>query len=183
MWFTWDELWEGEMRRKRWMARRGSKKKVKHVPQHKKSAIIDEGLLDDYRAASRCWYCGRRAHCQPHHLFGRGQEGCTRFDVRENLVALCLECHQAHHMSLQPMTLDLLAIVAARLGTTQEAIRDHMNCLKWGRHEDGQAGTRNGGAVHLNQQRDVPAQVHREPRGDRSSRVEVDEAGQGWSDY
>jgi hypothetical protein len=172
------------MRRKRWVGSRGRRKKAKHAPQHKKSAIIDETLLDEYRAVSRCWWCGLRAACQPHHLFGRGQEGCTRFDVRENLAALCVECHQAHHMGLQPMTLDLLAVVAARLHTTQEAIREYMNCLKWGRgHASSEAGSRNGGSLHLDQRGDVPAPLDREPQRDRPSGVEADEDDGDWCPF
>lgn len=172
------------MRRKRWMGQRGWKKKAKRVPQHKKSAIIDERLLDEYRAASRCWWCGLRAHCQPHHLFGRGQEGCTRLDVRENLAALCMECHAAHHAGQQPMTLDLLAVVAARLNTTQEAIRDYMNCLKWGRgHASGETGTRNGGSVPQHFGNNLPAPLDREPRRDRPPGVAADEAERGWIEF
>jgi hypothetical protein len=108
------------------------KKRRKNAP--KKRAIVDEALLDTYRTAGPCWWCGRvfpgREAC---HIFGRGQEGCTRFDVVENLCSLDTACHAANHAGQQPTTLDLLHIVAARLGTTVDAIRSKMDQLKWQR--------------------------------------------------
>lgn len=174
------------MRRKRWMGQWGRKKKAKHVPQHKRTAIIDEDLLGEYRACRTCWWCGETiiGSAHAHHLFGRGMGGWSRFDIRENLAALCPSCHGAHHDGNRPLTIDLLAVVAARLKTTQEAIRDKINCLRWERGDgDGQVGTRNGGLVHQHQRDDVPAPLDREPRGDRPSGVEADEVDERWEEF
>jgi len=96
----------------------------------------NEALLDEFRFKPRCEWCGRlmcNERLHPHHIFGRGMGGWSRMDVRINLVGLCAEDHAAHHNGQRPLTIDLLAIVAAREKTTQDAIRDEINCLRWGR--------------------------------------------------
>lgn len=139
-------------------------------------AIINEALLDEYRACRTCWWCGKSvASCHVHHLTGRGMGGGLRFDVRENLAALCFACHGSHHDGNRPLTEDLLTVVAARLKTTQDALRDRLNCLRWGKHEDAQAGTRNGAAVRGDQRADVQPAVSRKPPGDRRAGVEATE--------
>jgi hypothetical protein len=82
--------------------------------------IIDESLLDEFRTAGPCEWCGK--HCQarePHHIFARGMGGGGRLDIRNNLVALgssrwfeC-SCHQAAHAGVISR-LQLLAVVGHR---------------------------------------------------------------------
>ena len=43
----------------------------------------------------RCQYCGLPANLQVHHITSRGQEGDDR---EENLVTLCVNCHQDLHL-------------------------------------------------------------------------------------
>ena len=90
--------------------------------------IIDEALLDKFRWAQRCDWCKGLPGglCDPHHIFSRGT---GRLDIRENLVSLCRRCHGEVHMG-QIMRDDLLAIVAKREGTTQDAIRQKVYTLR-----------------------------------------------------
>jgi hypothetical protein len=95
--------------------------------------IVDEKLLGHYRDEPRCWWCGRRKPCQPHHLVTRGMGGSRRADVVLNLAALCIDCHTAHHNGERPMTVDLVAVVAARNGEQISAVEDAMATIKWGK--------------------------------------------------
>jgi len=84
--------------------------------------IIDKTLLQEFREKRRCEFCGNPAKpLQPHHLFGKGAGGWRRFDISINLIALCVFCHADFHAGLI-MRCDLLAVVAAREKTTQDAI-------------------------------------------------------------
>ena len=85
--------------------------------------VIDKPLLAVFRASQRCEWCKRSTPegCHPHHVTTRGMGGARRFDIRVNLIALCWRCHDAFHTG-QIMTCDLLAIVAQREQTTQDAI-------------------------------------------------------------
>jgi hypothetical protein len=93
----------------------------------------NEALLDRFRHSPRCSWCGTPTPegCQPHHLFGRGMGGWSRMDHPWNLISLCLPCHMSHHDGNRPLTLDLVAVVAARESTTQSELRDFINTLKW----------------------------------------------------
>ena len=89
--------------------------------------IESETLLDGFRMATKCEWCGRRISvAEPHHVFTKGMGGGGRLDIPCNLVALggafeC-SCHRSHHDGHAPLTCDLLALVAARLGTLQKDI-------------------------------------------------------------
>ena len=82
--------------------------------------IINEDLLDQFRAAGPCEWCGKP--CQrrePHHIFSRGLGGGGRLDIPCNLVALgssllweCA-CHQAAHAG-SISRLQLLLVVGHR---------------------------------------------------------------------
>lgn len=43
----------------------------------------------------RCRQCGSRRNLTPHHISRRSQGGA---DVLENLVCLCLQCHELRHV-------------------------------------------------------------------------------------
>jgi hypothetical protein len=93
----------------------------------------DEKLLAEYRGEQRCWWCGLIKRCQPHHLVTKGMGGARRADVRLNLAALCLDCHNAHHNGQRPITADLVAVVAARNSVQQAVVQDAMQTIKWGK--------------------------------------------------
>src|SRR5437016_2784175 len=85
--------------------------------------IIDKPLLALFRRPGRCEWCGKFGPRDPHHLFARGMGGGGRLDIRINLVSICRDCHNACHDGQEPGLIDLLAIVAQRENTTQDAIR------------------------------------------------------------
>ena len=94
--------------------------------------VIDERLLDEFRAAARCELCGRPTPngAHPHHLSARGMGGGARVDVRANLMALCYLCHRiAHDGNVSRRS--LLEIVAKREGCSVQAILDEV--WKWQR--------------------------------------------------
>jgi hypothetical protein len=88
--------------------------------------IINDALLMQFRGPGACEHCKRWCRMrQPHHLYSRGCGGGQRLDVLINLIALgsafdC-NCHGRLHDGAI-MRCDLLAIVAARENTTQDAI-------------------------------------------------------------
>lgn len=86
--------------------------------------VIDEELLVEFRAARRCELCRRATPngTDPHHCFSRG---AGRIDHAFNLISLCRDCHcRIHGGGLARER--LLEIVAAREGTTVEAIREEI---------------------------------------------------------
>ncbi len=99
----------------------------------KNRRVVDEELLADLRWQP-CWWCGTTQRPrQVHHLVSRGMGGWSRADTRMNCLPLCLECHQSHHTGQQPLTADLIAVVAARNETTQDAVTEAMNTIRWGK--------------------------------------------------
>lgn len=88
--------------------------------------VIDEPLLNEFRQKGRCEWCARKRQTCPHHLHARGMGGGGRLDIRVNLVALCQECHDNHHLGNRPLRCDLLAVVAAREKTTQDQILEEI---------------------------------------------------------
>lgn len=57
--------------------------------------VVDEALLDRFRLARRCEWCGRPTPgCDPAHIHSRG---AGRVDIAANLLALCRECHNRSH--------------------------------------------------------------------------------------
>ncbi len=131
MWFTWDELWEGQMRRKRWMRQKARRKNRGVLPD-------DEGLLDEFRGPGRCEFCRRWCVArEAAHIVTRGFGGWSRMDIRINLVSLGSAyecgCHYHAHQGGRPTITDLLVIVAAREGRTPVDVQDELNMLKWNR--------------------------------------------------
>lgn len=88
--------------------------------------ILNEKLLEEFRAPGRCEWCGKRCRVrEPHHIYARGMGGAGRLDVRINLVALgstlafeCT-CHTDHHAGERPLRDELLAVASAREGVLQ----------------------------------------------------------------
>jgi len=82
--------------------------------------VIDEVLLEEFRASGPCEWCGKPCRRrEPHHTFARGLSGGGRLDIRCNLVALGSSilwecgCHQAAHTGLIAR-LQLLLVVGQR---------------------------------------------------------------------
>lgn len=66
-----------------------------HNPLQKSIKIVNEKLLREYDR-SHCEKCGSTE--QPiavHHFIPRSHQ---RLDISENLIALCLKCHERIHM-------------------------------------------------------------------------------------
>lgn len=94
--------------------------------------IVNEELLNRFRGPGVCEWCKRRVSArEPHHVFTKGFGGARRLDVPINLIALCatfsggLNCHDQFHTG-QILREDLLAIVAKRERTTQQAIQEEI---------------------------------------------------------
>lgn len=77
--------------------------------------IVDETVLDLFRAAGECEWC--HALCrrrQPHHYwYSRGMGGGSRLDHPFNLVGLCVSCHAQAHAAIISRR-QLLDVVARR---------------------------------------------------------------------
>ncbi len=91
--------------------------------------VVDENLLAQFRAKGRCEWCKRASVVNPHHIWARGMGGGGRLDVPANLIALCLSCHEYVHAGMI-LRCDLLAIVARRENTTQDAITGEIYALR-----------------------------------------------------
>ncbi len=80
--------------------------------------IIDEAMLDRFRAASRCEFCGQRTQngADPAHISARGLGSGKRVDLACNLVSLCRGCHCAQGFRDGPSLEELWAIAAKREG-------------------------------------------------------------------
>jgi hypothetical protein len=82
--------------------------------------LVDEGLLDGFRAKRHCEWCGRKLGHRPHahHIHSRG---AGRVDVAVNVVALgCAfdcNCHGRAHAG-EIGRRQLLAVAARREGMT-----------------------------------------------------------------
>lgn len=88
--------------------------------------IIDERLLDEFRAEGCCELCrcfaGRR---EPHHIFAKGMGGGGRLDVRINLLGLCWICHcEVHNGQISRDA--CMVVVSNRDGMTCEAIQEEI---------------------------------------------------------
>lgn len=56
--------------------------------------VVNEPLLDYFRAKGSCEVCGQRENTlHPHHIKPRGHGGGSRLDAAVNLIALCGLCH------------------------------------------------------------------------------------------
>ena len=99
--------------------------------------IIDDVLLEEFRAKEFCEWCGRRLRykAEPAHVFARGRSNGFRLDIRWNLVGLggpwdCA-CHKSSHDGHEPLQHDLLAVVAAREGLLQDEIETVLKRLRF----------------------------------------------------
>ena len=94
--------------------------------------IIDEVLLDEFRTAPRCEWCGRATPggCEPHHDFARGRGGGFRLDIRINLLALDRWCHNRAHAG-KISRKQLLAVIAVREHRPAEEIELEIRRLRW----------------------------------------------------
>lgn len=97
--------------------------------------VIDEDLLDEFRAGGACEWC----HCvfprlRPHHLYARGMGGGGRLDLRLNLVALCDHCHAATHDGGRPRRAELLEHVACRHNLTVAEVLQVLDLFR--RHKE-----------------------------------------------
>ena len=94
--------------------------------------IIDEALLNEFRAAQRCEWCGRATPggCEPHHVFARGRSDSFRLDIRINLLALDRWCHDRAHVG-KISRKQLLAVIARREQRPAEKIELQILRLRW----------------------------------------------------
>jgi hypothetical protein len=93
---------------------------------------LNPKLVAEFTGLPRCEYCDARCHdgTHAHHVVSRGAGGP---DLAINLIALggpsdC-NCHGLYH-SGHILQCDLLAVVAAREGTTQDAIRAEIDRMR-----------------------------------------------------
>jgi hypothetical protein len=94
--------------------------------------IIDEVLLEEFRTAPCCEWCGRATPggCEPHHVFARGRSDGFRLDIRINLLALDRWCHdRAHGGGISRK--QLLAIIARREQRPAGEIELEILRLRW----------------------------------------------------
>lgn len=92
--------------------------------------IINEALLDTFRRKEACEYCKTRTQSglDPHHYLAKGMGSGRRIDHPWNLLAVCRACHQLIHQG-QIARCDLLAVIATREKTTQDAIELELHRL------------------------------------------------------
>lgn len=97
--------------------------------------IVNEDLLDEFRAARVCEWCKRKLRypAHPHHVFCKGMGSATRLDIRINLIALggpwdC-NCHGEFHDG-NILRCDLLAVVSQREGRLQDEIEREIYALR-----------------------------------------------------
>ncbi len=86
---------------------------------------LDPNLLEEFRRCLKCQFCDKPAMCVPHHYHGRGMGGGSQLDVRENLIALCPQCHDDAHWSRIDRA-DILAKIAAREKITPEVCQERI---------------------------------------------------------
>jgi hypothetical protein len=90
-----------------------------------------EAVLERFREAGRCEWCGRWVgRAEPHHFYHKRGMGCSsQLDIPENLVSLCTFCHHAaenvrpspHAPARGPVTKHALLEVVAGRERWQEA--------------------------------------------------------------
>lgn len=97
--------------------------------------VKDDALLQQFREARRCEWCGRAVSvAEPAHIFAKGMGGGGRLDIPCNLVALgsafdCA-CHRRQHDGHEPLPHDLLALVAARYGVLQLDVENEIHRVR-----------------------------------------------------
>lgn len=89
--------------------------------------VVNEDLLDRFRAPVPCAWCRIRVATDPHHIFSRG---AGRLDVAINLVSLCRLDHCNAHDGHQPTREQLLQIVSRREKLPVETILDRIYLLR-----------------------------------------------------
>ena len=99
--------------------------------------VINEPLLQEFREKTVCEWCRKtyRSGLDPHHIFSRG---AGRVDIRENLLALCRECHLFANAGGEPTKDQLLEVAAKREKMTPDKIvskvyrmRRYDRCKVW----------------------------------------------------
>lgn len=92
--------------------------------------IKDEAVLDRFRQADRCEWCGcgTGGNADPHHVMAKGMGGGNRLDHDLNIVSLCRRCHTAHHAGNGPTQEQLFEVIAKRELT---AMVDLIKCELW----------------------------------------------------
>jgi hypothetical protein len=93
--------------------------------------IINEALLDEFRTAPHCEWCGRPTPggCDPHHVFARGRSNGFRLDIRIT-CSLSTWCHDRAHRG-KISRKQLLAIIAIRERRPAEEIELEIIRLRW----------------------------------------------------
>lgn len=90
--------------------------------------IVCEPLLNVFRQIGVCSWCGNAGRTEVAHIVARGMGGGSRLDIPVNLVSLgaafSCRCHAKSHEGERPLTVDLLAVIAARYEVSQKDI-DH----------------------------------------------------------
>ncbi len=80
--------------------------------------VLNPDLLATYRT-KRCAVCSRNYGVCGHHFYAKGMGGGSQLDIPENLLPLCVECHDKAHWGKIERP-ELLRLIAARLGKTPE---------------------------------------------------------------
>ena len=95
--------------------------------------LIDDSVLNRFRGAGLCEWCGRPVSWRdPHHIHS-GAAG--RVDIPGNIAALCVpfaggdNCHRQFHDG-HILRADLLAVTAAREGCTQADIEHDVYLIR-----------------------------------------------------
>jgi hypothetical protein len=99
-----------------------------------------EAVLDRFRSAPCCEWCGRSVcRAEPHHFYHkRGMGAGSQLDIPENLVSLCRLCHHAAEnlrpsataLTRGPVTREaLLKVVAQREGWEEQTLKCWLNLL------------------------------------------------------
>lgn len=97
--------------------------------------ILDEALLDEFRAAPWCEWCGRPSpgRLDPHHVWAKGMGGGGQLDHRWNLFSMCRLCHDRAGNPASKNGIPrwkILILIAIRERTTPEAIEAEINRIK-----------------------------------------------------
>ncbi len=88
--------------------------------------IEDDNLLAEFRSAGCCEICGKFCKARdPHHWCQTGLGGGSRLDIRENLLAVCRECHMGIHAG-QIGRVHTLFLLAQREGKKPEEIQEYI---------------------------------------------------------
>ncbi len=80
--------------------------------------VLNPDLLATCRT-KRCAVCSKTYGVTAHHFHAKGMGGGSQLDIPENLLPVCVECHDKIHRG-KIMRVEVLALIAARLGKTPE---------------------------------------------------------------